>query len=60
MTFAAWRHRDARDGFEVAFLDERDGGVRIEGHTAAVETASRSRSGTRSSSTAAGTPARLT
>jgi hypothetical protein len=31
--FAAWRHRDAREGFEVVFLD----GLRVEGHTTAVE-----------------------
>jgi uncharacterized protein len=35
--FAAWRHRDSRDGFEVVFFDATDGGSRIEGHTAAVE-----------------------
>ena len=35
--FAAWRHRDARDGFEIAFFDPRDDGLRIEGHTVAVE-----------------------
>jgi hypothetical protein len=35
--FAAWRHRDARDGFEVVFFAARDGRLRIEGHTAAVE-----------------------
>jgi hypothetical protein len=35
--FAAWRHRATRDGFEVVFFDEEDGGPRIEGHTAAVE-----------------------
>jgi hypothetical protein len=35
--FAAWRHRDARDGFEVVFFDAGDGGRRIEGHTVAVE-----------------------
>lgn len=36
--FAAWRHRDARDGFEVVFLGVDDaGGHRIEGRTAAVE-----------------------
>jgi hypothetical protein len=35
--FAAWRHRDARDGFEVVFFSEWDGGVRVEGHTTAVE-----------------------
>jgi hypothetical protein len=33
---AAWRHRDARDGFEVVFLHSDDGYI-IEGHTAAVE-----------------------
>lgn len=35
--FAAWRHRDTRDGFEVVFFDARDGRVRMEGHTTAVE-----------------------
>jgi hypothetical protein len=35
--FAAWRHRGARDGFEVVFFDVRDGCPRVEGHTAAVE-----------------------
>jgi hypothetical protein len=35
--FAAWRHRDARDGFEVVFLRGADGGYHLEGHTAAVE-----------------------
>jgi uncharacterized protein len=35
--YAAWRHRDARDGFEVVFLEARDAGVLIRGHTAAVE-----------------------
>src|SRR6478672_139685 len=35
---AAWRHRDARDGFEVLFLDAGlDGGRRLGGHVAAVE-----------------------
>ena len=34
---AAWQHRDARDGFEVAFLHPVDNGYRVEGHTAAVE-----------------------
>jgi hypothetical protein len=35
---AAWRHRDARDGFEVTFLRPLPGGgLRLEGHTAAVE-----------------------
>jgi hypothetical protein len=32
---AAWRHIDAREGFEVVFL--REGGRRAEGHTTAVE-----------------------
>jgi hypothetical protein len=36
-SFAAWRHRGAREGFEVAFLLVNDGGVRIDGHTVAVE-----------------------
>jgi uncharacterized protein len=31
---AAWRHRDAREGFEVVFF----GGHRLAGHTSAVET----------------------
>jgi hypothetical protein len=35
--FAAWRHHDARDGFEVVFFDQRRGGRRVSGHTAAVE-----------------------
>jgi uncharacterized protein len=36
--FAAWRHHQARDGFEVVFLHlGGDGGLRLEGHTAAVE-----------------------
>jgi uncharacterized protein len=35
--FAAWRHRDARDGFEVVFLRAAGGGYRLDGHTAAVE-----------------------
>jgi uncharacterized protein len=34
---AAWRHRDARDGFEVVFVAAAGGGYRLEGHTAAVE-----------------------
>jgi uncharacterized protein len=36
-SYAAWRHRDARDGFEVAFFEPGDGRLRIEGHTAAIE-----------------------
>ncbi len=35
--FAAWRHRDARDGFEVVFLDADRDGYRLEGETTAVE-----------------------
>jgi hypothetical protein len=36
---AAWRHVDARDGFEVAFLTapDSDGGRHVTGHVAAVE-----------------------
>jgi uncharacterized protein len=34
---AAWRHVDARDGFEVAFFEPVAGGLRIHGSTAAVE-----------------------
>ena len=34
---AAWRHRDARDGFEVVFLHRDEDGYRIEGETTAVE-----------------------
>jgi hypothetical protein len=34
---AAWQHRDARSGFEVAFFQLLDGGCRIEGSTTAVE-----------------------
>lgn len=33
----AYRHRDARAGFEVAFPERTESGFRIEGHTAAVE-----------------------
>jgi uncharacterized protein len=35
--FAAWRHGDAREGFEVVFLDAGADGLRAEGHTAALE-----------------------
>src|SRR5436190_12286457 len=35
--FAAWEHRDARRGFEVAFFRSADGELRVEGETAAVE-----------------------
>ena len=34
---AAWQHRDARDGFEVVFLEPDGTGCRLEGNTAAVE-----------------------
>jgi hypothetical protein len=36
-TFAAWQHRGVRTGFEVAFLRATRSGVRLAGHTAAVE-----------------------
>lgn len=35
---AAWRHLDARDGFEVVFLRREGDGYLLEGHAAAVET----------------------
>jgi hypothetical protein len=35
--FAAWQHRGARDGFEVAFLHADRDGYRVEGATTAVE-----------------------
>jgi hypothetical protein len=35
--FAAWTHRDAREGFEVVFLQSDHGGYRFEGTTTAVE-----------------------
>ncbi|MFY9849222.1 MAG: putative glycolipid-binding domain-containing protein [Trebonia sp.] len=34
---AAWRHRDARAGFEVAYFEVLDRGCRIEGMTTAIE-----------------------
>jgi hypothetical protein len=34
---AAWRHRDARDGFEVVFVRVHHDGYRLDGGTAAVE-----------------------
>ena len=34
---AAWRHIDAREAFEVAFLSPSPSGLRVDGHTAAVE-----------------------
>ena len=34
---AAWRHRHARDGFEIAFFTYRGTGIQLEGHTVAVE-----------------------
>jgi uncharacterized protein len=38
--FAAWEHRDARKGFEVVFLTATAAGIRLAGHTAAVESGS--------------------
>ena len=35
--YAAWQHRDARDGFEVAFVHREGAGYRVEGATAAFE-----------------------
>ena len=35
--FAGWRHCGAREGFEVVFFAVCDAGLRIEGHTAAIE-----------------------
>jgi hypothetical protein len=35
--YAAWRHRDAREGFEIAFLRAGDDGTHLEGATTAVE-----------------------
>ena len=37
MRLAAWEHREARSGFEVAFFRSAEGELRIEGETAAVE-----------------------
>lgn len=34
---AAWRHLDAREGFEVVFPSVEGGGLRFEGHSTAVE-----------------------
>jgi hypothetical protein len=34
---AAWQHRDARNGFEVVFLDSDSDGFRVDGATTAVE-----------------------
>jgi uncharacterized protein len=34
---AAWRHHEARDGFEVVFLDAAEHGVNVEGQVAGVE-----------------------
>jgi len=34
---AAWRHRGARDGFEVAYFQVRDRSCQIQGWTAAIE-----------------------
>jgi len=36
-SYAAWQHRDARDGFEVVFLSHDADGHRFAGDTAAVE-----------------------
>jgi hypothetical protein len=36
-TSAAWQHRQARSGFEVAFLRSEPGGHRVEGQTVALE-----------------------
>jgi hypothetical protein len=38
-SFAAWRHRGAREGFEVSFFDRSKDGYRLCGHTTAVEDA---------------------
>ncbi len=35
--FAAWRHIEARDGFEVVFLRVEEDGFRFEGRTVATE-----------------------
>src|SRR5213596_2878096 len=37
MRVAAWRHRGARDGFEVLFITSSDDGYRCDGDVAAVE-----------------------
>jgi hypothetical protein len=37
--FAAWRHHEARDGFEVVFVGMHDDCYRVEGATSAVEDA---------------------
>lgn len=37
MVAASWRHLDAREGFEVVFLEEEPDGCRIAGHSTAVE-----------------------
>lgn len=34
---AGWRHHGAREGFEVVFLAAHGQGLRVEGHTAAIE-----------------------
>jgi uncharacterized protein len=34
---ACWEHRGARSGFEVTYIQDRDGGWRIDGTTAALE-----------------------
>jgi hypothetical protein len=35
--FACWRHCHAREGFEVVFFETSENGLRIEGHTTALE-----------------------
>ena len=37
--FAAWRHYDARIGFEVVFFDRTGGGLTVTGHASALEDA---------------------
>jgi hypothetical protein len=34
---ACWEHRGARSGFEVTYIEDRDGGWRLDGTTAATE-----------------------
>jgi hypothetical protein len=34
---AAWRHEEARDGFESVFFTSQDSGYQLDGHTSAVE-----------------------
>jgi hypothetical protein len=37
LSYAAWRHREAREGFEVVFFTQTAKGYRVEGSTAALE-----------------------